>query len=57
MDRVIEQLTDRMATILGNQNHRRPPTTAGIDEEEEEYEEEVLKGILGLLRPMMIVDV
>ena len=30
-----------MATILGNQNHRRPPAAAEIDEEEEEYEEKV----------------
>ena len=41
MDRVVEQLTDRFATILGNQNRRRPPAAAEIDEEEEEYEEEV----------------
>ena len=41
MDRVVEQLTDRMAIILGNQNRRRPPAATDIDEEEEEYEEEV----------------
>ena len=41
MDRVVEQLTDRMAIILGNQNRRRAPAAVEIDEEEEEYEEEV----------------
>ena len=35
MDRVVEQLTDRMATILGNQNRRRPLMAAEIDKEEE----------------------
>ena len=30
----MEQLTDRMATILGNQNRRRPPAAVDIDEEE-----------------------
>ena len=34
MDRVVEQLTDRFATILGNQNRRRPPAAVDIDEEE-----------------------
>ena len=42
MDRVVAQLTDRLTTILGNQNqnHHRPPVDVDIDEEDE-YEEEL----------------
>ena len=42
MDRVVAQLTDRLTTILGNQNqnHHRPLADVAIDEEEE-YEEEL----------------
>ena len=42
MDRVVAQLTDRLTTILGNQNqhHHRPLADVDIDEEED-YEEEL----------------
>ena len=41
MDRVVAQLTERLTTILGNQNqnHNRPPVEVDPDEEEEYVEE------------------